>query len=653
MVGDMEYDELINYCMRDAELTYDLSAFDNDLVMNLVTIISRITKLPIEIVTRRAVGGWIESFLMAQHRKRDWLIPRPEDIVKMKGNFATKADVKGKQFQAALVIEPETGVFFPMIVVDYGSLYPSIIKLYNIGYSTICCEHGKEWQNLSIDTKRFIWLLCNLSINKEDDNQCHIEKIMKLMKNIEREIENTKEIIKEKTNNDSMKSNENLITKIWKIHYLKKKERENQKNTEKNLNKTLLDGKNQKIIEMNGNEENAENFYANLLNIKVQNVNNVETLMNELLKYITSMEEMNGKEETFILLLEKWIGKNYNSFAPIVTKLLDMSKCGSNTFAGLPHWLCLRNRAIESEFIGTLRDLRLGHYKALGKTSSWYKCVEQTVKVFMNASYGVFSGRGKFQFYCPIASEEIAQIARSIIIDTVNQAKSSNIKVKGGDTDSLFVHEPNKDKIKVLQDWAKTKYGIDLELDKQFRFMAFSNRKKNYLSVYPDGTVDVKGLTGKKKHTPYFYRTYFEKAKSIVGSIQNENDVERGRKELKALIKEAYICLKQKKSSLRDLAFHVTASKRVVDYKKNIPQHIKAIIQLERAGYTFETGTVVDFIKTYRRSGVIPLELAKASDVDIDKYIEQLITLFEQLLDPFDVTFDEALGIQKMDKYLQ
>ena len=85
LVGEMDYFELINYCMKDAEITYDLTSFDNNLVMNLIMAISRISKMPIEEVSRKAVGRWIASFLYSLHRKLNYLIPRPADIALLKG----------------------------------------------------------------------------------------------------------------------------------------------------------------------------------------------------------------------------------------------------------------------------------------------------------------------------------------------------------------------------------------------------------------------------------------------------------------------------------------------------------------------------------------------------------------------------------------
>ncbi|MGI0015857.1 MAG: LAGLIDADG family homing endonuclease, partial [Nitrososphaera sp.] len=64
-------------------------------------------------------------------------------------------------------------------------------------------------------------------------------------------------------------------------------------------------------------------------------------------------------------------------------------------------------------------------------------------------------------------------------------------------TDSIFLKEPSSTAVEEMATWAHGTLGVDLEVDKEYRYVVFSDLKKNYLGVKPDGTVDVKGLTGK------------------------------------------------------------------------------------------------------------------------------------------------------------
>ena len=65
-------------------------------------------------------------------------------------------------------------------------------------------------------------------------------------------------------------------------------------------------------------------------------------------------------------------------------------------------------------------------------------------------------------------------------------------------TDSLFIENPDKEKVAGVLKWAEKELGVELEVDKTYRYVAFSQLKKNYFGVLQDGTADIKGLTGKK-----------------------------------------------------------------------------------------------------------------------------------------------------------
>jgi DNA polymerase I len=333
-------------------------------------------------------------------------------------------------------------------------------------------------------------------------------------------------------------------------------------------------------------------------------------------------------------------------------------ECKTNKFAGLPHWICTKHKALESIFIGAIRDLRLLWYKRQSKNTnltpaqkSWYKCIEQTLKVFMNAAYGVFAqAGGGFPFLAPPASEEIAGIARSIIQATAQHAIDMGIEVLYGDTDSLFIREKDKEKITKLQKWAIDTYKIDLELDKEYRYMCFSTRKKNYIGVQQNGDIDIKGMTGKKSHTPPFFKRIFGDIKLILKNVQKETEIPDAKSKIRKIVLKYYKDIRERKwNNIEDLAFKMTVNKKISQYKVN-SQHIKALKQLEEKGYSVESGSVIFFIKSMK--GVTALELAKNEDVDVSKYTEFLQSMVNQILDPLQLEFDEIIGYKKLESFL-
>jgi len=472
---EMPYEELVNYCMNDTKITYDLTAFDNNLVMNLILALVRISRLPIEDVSRKSVSAWIKSLFYYEHRRLNYLIPTSEEIIKLKGKTVSKAKIKGKKYKGGAVFPPKGGAHFNVKVTDFASLYPSVIKVYNIGYSTIRCGH---------------------------------------------------------------------------------------------------------------------------------------------------------------------------------------EECKSNTFGDLSHWICTKHEALESILIGGLRDLRVQCYKKRARDKqfdevlkNWYSVVEQSIKVFMNASYGVF-GSEKFVLYCPPAAEEIAGIARSIILQTAKKGEELGLDILYGDTDSIFIRNPPKDKLKQLIEWTEKEFEIDFEVDKEYRYVCLSERKKNYLGVKPDGEVDVKGMTGKKRHTPKIFKNAFEETKKILGEVQNPQDLEQAKKKIKTLVKKVYSTLKRREwNNIEDLAFHMGLSQHPDKYVKTTPQHVKAARMLIKGGHIIEAGAIIAFVKTKTKGGVKPLEMAKKNEIDVGKYVEFLRGIFEQVFDPLEMEFDSVLGVVKLEKF--
>lgn len=472
-VGDMTYEELLTYCMKDADITVRLTTYNNSLVMNLILILSRLSYMPIDMSSRKPISQWIRSMIYYEHRKHDVLIPRTEDIIEMKGQTTTTALVKGKKYKGAIVVEPTAGFHFKTKVGDFASLYPSIIKNWNLGYATVNCKH---------------------------------------------------------------------------------------------------------------------------------------------------------------------------------------LECQNNKVADMKHWICTKNRAIESQLIGTLKDLRVKWYKQKAKEKEnplkkWYSVSEQSIKVICNAAYGVF-GNEEFVLYCPPMPEYVTGIGRWIITQTIQHGQELGLNVIYGDTDSIFIKDPSQEVLEELLKWAKEKFDIDFELDKSYRYICLSNRKKNYLGVLEDGTVDVKGLTGKKKHTPKIFKDTFEETKKLLSEINTEADIQAKKTAILKLVKNTYSKLKLRNwDSMEDLAFRVTASKNLDDYDSE-PQHVKAAKALKSAGYDISEGSEISYIKTTNSAHVKPTILTNPEDVDVSKYIEFLQSTFIQILEPLGIDWDkDILGVCQLDRW--
>ena len=501
-ISELSTDKLAMYCLKDADLTFRLTSFNDNLLMKLLIVISRIGRMSIDDIARFGVNQWIRGMMYYEHRHQNALIPRRDEL-QAKGTASTTAIIKEKKYRGGLVVEPTLGIHFNVIVVDFASLYPSIIKVHNLSYETVNCPH-------------------------------------------------------QSCKNDSS----------------------------------------QRIPETS-------------------------------------------------------------------------------------HWTCKEKRGLTSLLIGSLRDLRVKYYKYLSKDRALtteerqlYNVVSQAIKVILNASYGVM-GAEIFPLYCLPVADATAAIGRSTTTKTIEKCKEIGIDVIYGDTDSLFLRNPSPTNVDRISSWARSNLGVDLEIDKQYRYIVFSELKKNYLGVLSDGTVDVKGLTGKKSHTPPFIRKAFYSVLDILSKVNSERDFESAKEKIKNIIQENAKNLDLGIISQEDLSFNVMVNKSPSKYGKRIygginngsgvgggsgarslegkqleaasnfkglPQHIKAAKLLTDIGREVKAGDIISYVKTKTNDGVKPVGFAKPEEIDTEKYLETMEATFDQVLSTLNFNFKSLLG---------
>jgi DNA polymerase elongation subunit (family B) len=265
-------------------------------------------------------------------------------------------------------------------------------------------------------------------------------------------------------------------------------------------------------------------------------------------------------------------------------------------------------------------------------------------------SYGVL-GFETFAFYCLPVAEATAALGRDAITRTITKCKELGIEVLYGDTDSLFLRSPSKEQVSTVTRWADSDLGVELDLDKVYRYVAFSSRKKNYFGVLPDGTADIRGLTGKKSQTPEYLKKTFYDALGILSSVKTPEDFERARSSIRELLSGMISNLKGKKVRVEDLAFNVMMGKPTEKYNGTTPQHVRAAKLLEDRGREIKAGEIIAYVKTKNPPYVKPVELARVEEVDADKYVEYAHSMFDQMLDALDFSFDEIMGATTLDLF--
>jgi DNA polymerase I len=81
-----------------------------------------------------------------------------------------------------------------------------------------------------------------------------------------------------------------------------------------------------------------------------------------------------------------------------------------------------------------------------------------------------------------------------------------------------------------------------------------------------------------------------------------------------------------------------------VETYKGLPQHIKAAILLKDKGRDIKAGDIISYVKTKGADGVKPVQLAKAEEIDTEKYLEAMESTFDQVLASLSFDFKSVLG---------
>ncbi|MFX0115140.1 MAG: DNA-directed DNA polymerase I [Candidatus Hodarchaeota archaeon] len=486
-IWDLPLSKLVQYCWNDTKITLELLTFDDFTPFKLMMLLARICHMPLEELISSRVSTWLQNLFYYEHRRRNYLIPNQKDIAESKGTVASSKPItEGKQFEGAIVIDPTPGLHFNVKVLDFASLYPSIISTRNLSYETMMCGHP----------------------------EC-------------------------KTN-------------------------------------------------------------------------------------------------------------------------------PQNHIPDTEYYVCSKQRGILAEIIGFLKDIRVYWFKPFSKIKDdpderkLYSIIEKSLKVLVNASYGVL-GAAFFNFFCMSSAESTTAVGRYAIMQAVEKCKELGIVVLYGDTDSVFLANPSDDQIKALIEWSENDLRIGLDVDKAYRYVAFSKRKKNYVGVLTDGAVDIKGLMVKKSNTPPFIQQAFREVMEILTGVETREEFKTARKSIHGIVKECKKRLQDYAYSPEELAISIQMTKTTKSYKV-ASQHIKAAIQLEEHlrkirddnSYYLKPGTIVRFVKTQSSEGVTPVELLKDQKlIDLKAYETQLESTFTQVLDTLGITlFDSQKRARRQFKSL-
>ncbi|MEM2518332.1 MAG: DNA polymerase domain-containing protein, partial [Candidatus Bathyarchaeia archaeon] len=117
---------------------------------------------------------------------------------------------------------------------------------------------------------------------------------------------------------------------------------------------------------------------------------------------------------------------------------------------------------------------------------------QRAIKVITNASYGYTGWIGARWYVKPVAEAATAW-GRHTVLSAIKMAEEEGLMVVYGDTDSIFIkYEPEK--VEKLAAKIYEKLGLEIKPDKIYTRIFFTEAKKRYAGLLPDGRLDIVGL---------------------------------------------------------------------------------------------------------------------------------------------------------------
>ncbi len=126
--------KLADYNLRDCELVYEILEKTNMIELSIER--SELTGMPLDRITASIAS--FDSLYIREARKRNLVSP------------TTKFSNKEEKIKGGFVMSPKSGLYHNVLVLDFKSLYPSIIRTFNIDPSSFVINPEKKENNLIV-----------------------------------------------------------------------------------------------------------------------------------------------------------------------------------------------------------------------------------------------------------------------------------------------------------------------------------------------------------------------------------------------------------------------------------------------------------------------------------------------------------------------
>ena len=264
---------------------------------------------------------------------------------------------------------------------------------------------------------------------------------------------------------------------------------------------------------------------------------------------------------------------------------------------------------------------------------------QRAVKVIANACYG-YAGWLGARWYKREVAEATTAWGRQTIKETIKIAKSLGLEVIYGDTDSVFV-KYDKEKVERFIKEVEQRFGLEIKPDKIYVRVFFTEAKKRYCGLLPDGRIDIVGLEAVRGDWAEIAKEVQEK---VIEIVLKEGSPQKAAEYVSKVIEE----LRAGKIPVSKLIIWKTVTKDIREYEVEAA-HVTAAKRLLEAGFQLEIGDKVGYVilkgggKLAERAW--PYQLVKdPSQIDYEYYVrKQVIPAALRILGYFGISENQLL----------
>jgi DNA polymerase I len=287
------------------------------------------------------------------------------------------------------------------------------------------------------------------------------------------------------------------------------------------------------------------------------------------------------------------------------------------------------------------RDTIRRRLKTLKPGSVKYRVLDarqRAVKIITNATYGYAGWLGARWYLKPVA-EAAAAWGRQTIRDTIEMAEKLGIEVVYGDTDSIFIRN-NPEKVERLSAIVERELGLEIKPDKVYTRILFTEAKKRYCGLLPDGRLDIVGLEVIRGDWAAVAKNVQE---AVLGILLREESPEKAA----AFVRHYVSDFLGRKVPYRDLIIWKSLTKPVEEYAVRAA-HVEAAKMLMKEGWDLTIGDKIGYVitvgggKLYEKAK--PYALTSYDEIDLNYYIEnQILPAALRILEQFGIAKEGLL----------